>query len=315
MIEHEVLSKIEDSSNQWRSSVGCKTNPDESSALYDPFSFDDIGQATENIVHGLTKLGLTHHQAKVCVAVIRHGPASVTTIAKECSFDRGSTYRTIEKLVEMDIIEMELGAPNLYAPRNPERTVSRLLSRYRCELDSKIKTASEVSSKAEELKRTRIQSVRPTLTTSYRLEPNRAQGAREFYKLLREVEREVLFVGPARSISRFANEIETFKDACERGVAWRCITEINETNKHDAELVSKYCRIRHYQRIPMLMSIFDRRVVLFGASPNYLANSEHEDDVHIVLEDPTMADAFALLFECLWKSSTESLPTQNLGTQ
>jgi sugar-specific transcriptional regulator TrmB len=301
----EVNPKIGNPYDQWLSHVAYGTNHDERPVLVDQFSCDEIRQVTERILVGLTKLGLTQYQAKVYVAVLRLGTASLTMIAKECSLDRGSTFHAIEKLMEMDFLRMELGTPNLYAPRNAEKVIGRLLSRYRDELESRIKTASEVAFKAEELKRTRVQSVGPALTGSCRFEPNRATAAREFYKFLREARVEVLFVGPARLTSRFGDMIGIFKDAFERGVVFRCVTEINETNKHYAEILSKYCRIRHSQRIPMLMSIFDRKVVLFGATPNYLANSELEDEAHIVLEYPTFADAFVLLFENLWKNSKE----------
>ena len=137
------------------------------------------------------------------------------------------------------------------------------------------------------LKRHRVVRVEPRATTSYRLEKNRVETYNEFYKFLREVKGEVLFVGPARSMSRLANQnFEMFKESCKRGVIWRCITEINDMNKQDAKMLSKYCQIRHYQRIPMLMTVFDRRIVLFGATPTYLANSDSEDETHFVFEDP-----------------------------
>lgn len=300
------MTTPENNSERGDSFVSLDGAQDESPTEYNLFSPDKTSQLMDDIVSSLTKLGLTHCQAKVYTTALKLGRASARTIAKECSLDRGSTYHTVEELVKMDLLKMELGTPNLYAPRNTEKTLSRLLSKYRSELESKIKTASDVASEVEELKRNRIEGSGPGEATSYRLERNRAQAAHEFYKLLKEVKGEVLFVGPARSISRLANKyLEQFEDSFKRGVVWRCITEINDTNKQDAKMLSKYCRIRHHQRVPMLMTIFDRKAVVFGATPSYMANSEYEDETHFVFEDPTSADVFALMFESLWRTSKE----------
>jgi sugar-specific transcriptional regulator TrmB len=289
----------------WSSFVSLEAAEDEGSKPYGYFSSEETNQLMDSIVAGLVRLGLTNCQAKVYGVVLKLGRASARTIAKECLLDRGSTYHTVEELVRLDLLKMELGTPNLYSPRNTEKTTKRLLNKFRYDLESRVQTASEITSEVEKLKRYRIEKVGPSVATSYRLERNRAQAAHEFYKFLKDVKGEVLFVGPARSVSKLANDFEIFKDSRERGIVWRCITEVNDTNKQDVKTLSKYCQIRQNQRIPMLMTIFDRKIVVFGGTPTYLANSEYEDETHFVFEDPILADVFALMFEALWKTSKE----------
>jgi sugar-specific transcriptional regulator TrmB len=270
------------------------------------FSSDKNGQLVDSIVSGLTELGLTQCQARVYCAVLKLQRASAGSIAKECSLDRGTAYQRVGELLKMDLLKMELGFPHLYLPRNTEKAVNMLLDKRRYELESKIKIASEISSKVEELKRYLSKSG-PSATTSYRLEMNRVQASLEFSKFLRETKGEVLFVGPARSLPILANLFEIFKDDRERGIVWRCITEVNDKNRRDVKILSKICQIRHYPTIPMLMTIFDRRNVVFGATPNYMASSNNEDEPHFVFEDPATADVFVRMFEALWETSEVEL--------
>ncbi len=69
----------------------------------------------ENDVLILNKLGLTVRQAKIYLALIQTGKASVSVISKASGIDRSSTYKTILKLNMNGLVEQMFGFPILYS--------------------------------------------------------------------------------------------------------------------------------------------------------------------------------------------------------
>lgn len=268
---------------------------------------DDLPQLFDGVVAGLVQLGLTQAQARVYSTSLELGTSSARAIARKCSMDRGSTYHIIDELLKLDMLRMDLGTPNLYTPRNIDKIIQRCLDRYRSDLQSKVKTAKEIVTEAIEIKELRIHEQGKADPASYQLFRNRNQLLRESVKLWKDAKREILWVGPGGAVSRLSKDWlnDVFKKSCHRGVVWRLITEVNDTNHDDVRDMSLYCRIRYQPRVPMLMSIYDRKAVLFGATPRNMSNFDTDDEPHLLIEDPPTADAFTLLFESLWSTSSD----------
>ena len=139
----------------------------------------------------------------------------------------------------------------------------------------------------------------------YRVFLNRTQHLNSSVKLWRESREEVLQVAPARIVSRLADErLDLLKASSNNGVKWRWITDVRESNMRDVRLISRYAEVRHCPNLSFRLTIFDRSVVFFCANPTFVSAPENAGEAHFTFEDPSVAQAFVMLFESLWKTSS-----------
>jgi sugar-specific transcriptional regulator TrmB len=268
---------------------------------------DELPQLLDEIVVGLVKLGLTETQARVYSTALKLGIASASVIARSSCMNRGSTYRIIDELVKMDALKLQLGTPDLYVPKNMGEIVQQLLKKNHDELTSKINTANQLVTKASEALVLQIHESYPPKSSHFQLLKNRRQRLKMAVKLWKDARVEVLWIGPGRALSKLANEWmnKVFRTSCEQGVSWRMVTEVNDLNRDEVREMSRYCEIRHFPKLPMLLSICDRKSVLFGASPTYMSSPNTDDEPHLLVEDPATGDAYVLFFESLWATASK----------
>ena len=84
-------------------------------------------------------LGLEEMEAHVYLNLLRIGPISASALAKEIDVERTKTYRTIEKLLNQNIVTTTFSKPKLCVATKPEEVLKMILQRKEDELKRFVK--------------------------------------------------------------------------------------------------------------------------------------------------------------------------------
>jgi len=87
-------------------------------------------------------LDLDELESKIYLSLLRTGPITASALAKDLSIDRARMYRTVDKLVDRNIISTTLSSPKLCIAIEPEKALKIALERKEEEL-KKIKRSGE----------------------------------------------------------------------------------------------------------------------------------------------------------------------------
>jgi sugar-specific transcriptional regulator TrmB len=74
-------------------------------------------------------LDLDELESKIYLSLLRTGPVTASTLAKDLNIDRATMYRTIEKLVDMSFISTSFTNPKLCASIEPETAFKLVLDK------------------------------------------------------------------------------------------------------------------------------------------------------------------------------------------
>ena len=72
-------------------------------------------------------LGLEEMEANIYLNLLRVGPISASALAKEIDVERTKTYRTIEKLLNQNIVSTTFSKPKLCVATKPEEVLKMIL--------------------------------------------------------------------------------------------------------------------------------------------------------------------------------------------
>ena len=87
-------------------------------------------------------LDLDDLESKIYLSLLRTGPITASALAKDLNIDRARMYRTVDKLVDRNIISTTLSSPKLCIAINPEKALKSALERKEEEL-KKIRVSGE----------------------------------------------------------------------------------------------------------------------------------------------------------------------------
>ena len=88
-------------------------------------------------------LDLDELESKIYLSLLRTGPITASALAKDQNIDRARMYRTVDKLVDRNIISTTLSSPKLCIPVEPEKALKLALEKKEEEI-RKIKKTGEV---------------------------------------------------------------------------------------------------------------------------------------------------------------------------
>jgi len=173
-------------------------------------------------------LGLEEMEAYVYLNLLRIGPISASALAKEIDVERTKTYRTIEKLLNQNIVSTTFSKPKLCVATKPEEVLKMILQRKEDELKLLKQSREEVVKKIKETVPTNHGSNIPTFHI--------VQGRTNIYsnigKLIENSTDDVYIVTSLKDISRmYHTSIPEKIKICEKnGGRVLLLTEINDEN-------------------------------------------------------------------------------------
>jgi len=252
-------------------------------------------------VNLLERVGLTRSQAHLYLTLVRIGCADALTLSRQTKTPRTETYRILDELEEMGLVEKHLVVPYLYEA-TPLRfgTESLLMRKYdeyqqnRRELD-KFLARYEKSEKKQDV-------TQPKITVS--------KGKQKLLSILKcsmdNALSTVDFVSPMkRWLLIYENCQDNIKKSLERGVICRGLLETNDNGNgiHDLDNIPALQQRTNLElRIVRTVSgknfaVFDKREVAFNYSPGRPLN----EAVTLWTNHLNLVAIFEEYFETIWK--------------
>jgi sugar-specific transcriptional regulator TrmB len=173
-------------------------------------------------------LGLEEMEAHVYLNLLRIGPISASALAKEIDVERTKTYRTIEKLLNQNIVSTTFSKPKLCVATKPDEVLKMILQRKEDELQLLKQSREEV-----------VKKIKDTVPTNQRVNIptfHIVQGRTNIYsdigKLVENSTDDVFIVTSLKDISRmYHTSIPEKIKICEKnGGRVLLLTEINDEN-------------------------------------------------------------------------------------
>ncbi len=107
-------------------------------------------------------LGLDFQAGQIYMNLLRMGPITTGSLAKEMKIDRNKIYRQIEELVSTGFVSMTLSSPKLCIPTDPENAIELVLKKKKKEIDKINKIKKNVIQKINGIVSTPFGSSIPT---------------------------------------------------------------------------------------------------------------------------------------------------------
>lgn len=105
----------------------------------------------ELILQLSTILDLETVEARIYLNLLRLGPVTASSLAKELDVDRTKTYRTIDKLLNMSIVSTTISNPKLCIATKPEEVLKIVLQKKQDEINRVEKIGKEVIKKINKI--------------------------------------------------------------------------------------------------------------------------------------------------------------------
>jgi sugar-specific transcriptional regulator TrmB len=220
----------------------------------------------------LTRLGLTITQARTFLALYRIGTAQPKTIAKESKIARQDIYRILDELQKIGLVEREITSPIMFKAIPLQDAIILLL-------ESRVKETSELHKDTRKLLESfNVENRTDRLTVEepqFVLIPQGRACMLKGKKLIQTAQESIDFI---TSWKRFLQMLlvvgEDIKEASNRGVKFRIITDRSENHEHLPEFVEGFYNtpsftIKRILASPIVLMVsFDKKEVLIPTSSN-----------------------------------------------
>ena len=248
-------------------------------------------------------LELEELDSHIYLNLLRMGPVTASSLAKELNIERTRAYRTVDKLLNLKIVSTTFSKPKLCIANKPEEVLENLLKQKETQI-SKIRNTKDYVIK-------RIKETIPTHYTSNLPTFNIAQGTENIYsdieKLIENAKNVVYVVTTMKDLSKmYHTDIPEKIKICEKnGGEVRLLTEtpsdeflpfitrFGATKTRLGKLSSKGRMIVEKSN-QMIMSD-----VVWGDSEQ----SDIESDYGVCTNSTEMVNNIFILCDLLWKNS------------
>jgi len=173
-------------------------------------------------------LDLDKLSAHIYLNLLRMGPVTASSLAKEINIDRTKVYRTIEKLLNLKIVSTTFSKPKLCVANKPEDVIKNVLQ--------KKETQANNIRDAKEYLVDRIKKTIPTNYTSNLPTFHITQGTSNIYsdieKLIENAKDEVYIITTLKDLSKmYHSSIPEKIKICEKnGGKIKLLTELNNSD-------------------------------------------------------------------------------------
>ena len=252
-------------------------------------------------VRFLEKIGLTRSQARLYLALVKSGNSDAITISRQTKTPRTETYRILDELEEIGLVEKHLDVPYLYEATPVRLGIeSLLIKKYeeyqqnRRELD-KFLASYEKSEKTQD-------AIQPKITIS--------KGKQKLLGVLKYSMDNVLstvdFVTPMnRWLHIYENCQDNIKKSLERGVTYRGLLETSDNGNYDLDSIPALQQLTHLE-LRMVRNISGKNFVVFDkreAAFNYSPGKSLNEAVTLWTNHPNLVAIFEDHYETLWRNA------------
>jgi len=171
-------------------------------------------------------LDLETVEARIYLNLLRLGPVTASSLAKELDVDRTKTYRTIDKLLNMSIVSTTISNPKLCIATKPEEVLKIILQKKQDEINRVEKIGKEAIQKINKIVPISDGHYVPTFRT--------VQGRANIYshveKLLEDSSGTIYIITTTEDILRMYHTAipEKIKECLDKGGTVRILTDAED---------------------------------------------------------------------------------------
>ena len=250
-----------------------------------------------------TILGLEELEGQVYLNLLRIGPISASALAKEIDVERTKTYRTVEKLINQNIVSTTFSKPKLCVATKPEEVLKMVLQKKEDELKLLKNSKEDIIRKIKETIPNKYLTNMPTFHI--------IQGRTNIYsnigKLIENSAGDVFIVTTIKDISRmYHTSIPEKIKSCEKnGGRVLLLTELNDDKL--LPFVMRFgateTRIGKVSSKGRMIVEKDKQMIMSDTAENGNENSDVESDYAFSTNSTEMVNNILTLCNLLWKNS------------
>ena len=265
-------------------------------------------------IETLRKLGFSEYEAKCYLALFEKESLTVNEVASLAEIPRPNAYEALRKLLARGLSVSLPGKTRKYAAANPQQFRDKSLE----SLSNSLKAIDTLSNDLDNL-------FRGSRANSSSLEyieviKDPRQIHRKYIQLCSDAKKEILaFTKPPYAFTTREQNKEQWDpqfEALKRGVIIRTVFEI-PTNRADRASFIKWIRDAYggegdeakvIESLPIKLAIFDDRIAIFVMPDPFL---EKLSVTTAVVDNPTLAKTFKILFNALWRKAKDHIIINN----
>ena len=245
-------------------------------------------------------LDLDDLESKIYLSLLRTGPITASALAKDLNIDRARMYRTVDKLVDRNIISTTLSSPKLCIAVEPQKALKIALEKKEEEIKKIRKSGEAIVDKINNEITTNQGTNIPTL----RIVQGRANIYSDIAQLIENCTETVYIATTLEDISKMYHSIipEKIKICEKNGGKVMLLADID-----DAEMISfvkrfsatetRVCKLPSKGRIAVQK---DKQMIMSDSSQT---TSNSETDFSLSTNAKDMINNLDNLCKLLWKSA------------
>lgn len=248
-------------------------------------------------------LGLEEMEAHVYLNLLRIGPISASALAKEIDVERTKTYRTIEKLLNQNIVSTTFSKPKLCVATKPEEVLKMILQRKEDELKLLKQSKEDVVKKINET----VPLNHATNMPTFHIVQGRTNIYSNIGKLIENSSNDVYIVTSLKDISRmYHTSIPEKIKICEKnGGRVLLLTEINDEKliPFAKRFGATDTRVRKIHSKGRMIVEKKKQMIMSDEIIKENENSSVESDYAFSTNSNEMVNNINTLCDFLWKNS------------
>lgn len=245
-------------------------------------------------------LDLDELESKIYLSLLRTGPITASALAKDLNIDRARMYRTVDKLVDRNIISTTLSSPKLCIAVEPEKALKIALEKKEEEIKKIKKSGEAIVDKINNEITTNQGTNIPTL----RIVQGRSNIYTDIAQMIENCTETVYLATTLEDISKMYHSIipEKIKICEKNGGKVLLLVEVD-----DMEMISfvkrfnatetRVCKLPSQGRIAVQK---DHQMIMSDSSQ---ASSNSDTDFSLSTNAKDMINNIENLCRLLWKSS------------
>ncbi|MGQ0605881.1 MAG: TrmB family transcriptional regulator [Candidatus Nitrosotenuis sp.] len=259
----------------------------------------------DEIIKNLGFFGLEEIDSKVYMGLLQTGPVSVGTLSGKLDIDRGKTYRALNRLRNMGIVNTTFSNPTLCSAIQPTDALNVILDRKQDEMI----TMKNLSQKIIEdidiiVKETGMQEI-----SSFVIVQGRSNIYSRIAKLLQKATGVIYLVGPPEDFMRMYHTTipEKIQMIKENGAEVRMLTETS--NEKELALINRLepseIRLGKLPSKSRMVVEENRQLIMSGALNTSMDLNDENDSVMHTNSSEMISNMFSLC-DLLWHQSKSS---------
>ncbi|MBV8527402.1 MAG: hypothetical protein JOZ75_03715 [Candidatus Dormibacteraeota bacterium] len=264
---------------------------------------------TDELARFLGDFRLTAREAKVLIALVQLGSATVSQLSRFVGIERANIYRVLEALGIRGLAIQATGPDRTWNSPGRDEIVEILMA----EEDARHRAMRTEAEYARQILATLAPEAPQAALPYVQLLSRASEVGRLYDRLLDEAEAEILVCNKAPYGGGPMKIRPAVMSALMRGVAARALYESYELDAAEAEALRQTRLVYHevgvegrvVDRLPIRLAVFDRRRALLAMNEPGLPD---RFPTNLFVDHPDFAESVALSFEQLWSSARRYRP-------